>query len=155
MDRKMIYLAAIGAEIRSQKLYHSLAISFRRPETSAVFQQLVVLEKTHEEKVRAAFQAEFSDSEVPEMPVIDPDLAGIDLKDPKQILEFAMGREDIARGHYLSLAADTRDEEMRKLLLELADEESQHKELLLAEIQHLQGAMQWFDPSELSGLMEH
>ncbi len=65
-----------------------------------------------------------------------------------------MGREDIARGHYLALAADTDDGALNKLLIQLADEESQHKDLLLAEIQHLQGAMQWFDPSELSGLME-
>lgn len=154
MDRNMIYLAAIEAEIRSQKLYHLLAISFRRSETSAVFQQLVQMEKDHEEKVRRAFANEFPEQRIPAISAVDPELPGIDLKDPLLILEFAMGREELARGYYLDLAADTADDELKSLLIKLADEESLHKEMLLTETQHLQGAMQWFDPSELNGLME-
>jgi len=154
MDRKSIFLAALGAEIRSQKLYHSLAISFRRPETSAVFQQLVVMEKAHEDKVRAMFAREYPGEAIPAVSSVDPDLGQLDFKDPILLLEFAMSREDVARQHYLDLAVDAVDGEDKALLHKLADEESQHKELLLAETQYLQGAMQWFDPSELGGLME-
>jgi rubrerythrin len=46
MNRKETYLLALEAEVRSQKLYHALAVSFRRPETSVVFQQLVKMERT-------------------------------------------------------------------------------------------------------------
>jgi rubrerythrin len=59
MDRKEAYRIAIEAEMRSQMLYQALAKSFRKPNTSLVFQELVILERNHEEKVRDAFATEF------------------------------------------------------------------------------------------------
>ena len=153
MNRKETYLLAIEAEVRSQKLYHALAVSFRRPETSVVFQQLVMMEKNHEDKVRAAFLNEYPG----ENPTLNPqpgEYRHLNLKDPGAVLEYAMGREDIARDHYLILAEDTDEPELKEMLLLFANEEEQHKELLLAQLQDMQGALQWFDPSELSGLME-
>jgi len=70
------------------------------------------------------------------------------------VLEYAMSREDIARDHYLILAEDTDDAQLKDMLLLFAREEEQHREVLLAQLQEMQGAMQWYDPSELSGLME-
>ncbi len=65
-----------------------------------------------------------------------------------------MGREDVARDHYLILAEDTDEPGLKEMLLLFAREEEQHKEVLLTQLQDMQGALQWFDPSELAGLME-
>ncbi|HPN41028.1 MAG TPA: ferritin family protein [Candidatus Cloacimonadota bacterium] len=153
MNRKETYLLALEAEVRSQKLYHALAVSFRRPETSVVFQQLVKMEKNHEDKVRAAYLNEFPGAD----PVVDPqpgEYRHLNLKDPAAVLEYAMGREDVARDHYLILAEDTDEPGLKEMLLLFAREEEQHKEVLLTQLQDMQGALQWFDPSELAGLME-
>jgi len=129
MNRKETFLQAIEAEVRSQKLYHALAISFRRPETSIVFQNLVRMEKNHEEKVRKAYLAEFPGPD----PVVDPqpgEYRHLNLKDPAVVLEYAMSREDIARDHYLILAEDTDDAQLKDMLLLFAREEEQHREVL-------------------------
>jgi len=54
----------------------------------------------------------------------------------------------------LILAEDTDNAQLKYMLLLFAREEEQHREVLLAQLQEMQGAMQWYDPSELSGLME-
>lgn len=154
MDRKEAYRTALAAEIRSQKLYHALAVSFRRPETSTVFQQLVIMERNHEEKVRAAFVAEYPDADLDVEAEINTEIRHLNLKDPEVILEYAISREEAAQAGYLALAEGTRDAATKEMLLRFATEEDNHKTVLLAEMQRLQGAMQWFDPSELSGLME-
>jgi rubrerythrin len=60
----------------------------------------------------------------------------------------------LAQNIYLKLAEQTEDETTQKLLLRFAQEEVQHKELLFTELEKLQGILQWYDPSELNGLME-
>ena len=154
MTRKESYQMVIEAEIRAQMLYHSLARSFRNPETSAVFQELVMLEKTHEEGIRKAYAAEFAGEEPVIKPQVEVELKDVNLKEPLEVLEFAMGREDIARSAYLQMADASDDADLKALLISFADQEDQHKQLIQAEIQRLQGSMIWFDPSELTGLME-
>ncbi|NLO10897.1 MAG: ferritin family protein [Candidatus Cloacimonetes bacterium] len=154
MTRKEIYLMVLEAEIRSQKLYKAMAKSFRRPENSAVFQQLVVLEKNHEEKVRAAFLQEFPNADAYPDPVLEPEFKKLDYSDPAVVLEYAIEREDVARDHYLDLAEGTQDGQLKMMLKTFAAEEEQHKELLQEQLQSLQGAYTWYDPSELTGFME-
>ncbi len=76
------------------------------------------------------------------------------MNDPKEVLEFAISKEEEAVELYKDLAEQTKEPDISKQLLQFAQEEESHKVILLSEIQRLQGALQWFDPSELTGLME-
>lgn len=154
MDRKACYELVITAEIRAQKLYLGLAKSFRNPETSAVFQELVMLERNHETKMREAFGQEFGQTELRLGSTAEPELKGLDIKEPVELLRFAITREDKAAETYRDLAQDSANSELKDMLLGFAGEEEGHKQVLLTEIQRLQGAMTWFDPAELTGLME-
>jgi len=115
---------------------------------------LVVLEKLHEEKMRSAFAREFPGQaiELQEEPV--KEMQSVNLNDPKEVLEFAISKEEEAVELYKDLAEQTKEPDISKQLLQFAQEEESHKVILLSEIQRLQGALQWFDPSELTGLME-
>ncbi len=154
MTLQETYKMVISAEIRAQKLYEALAKSFGKPETKAVFTELVVLEKNHETKVREIY-AELFPGEDLTVRVEEPiELQGLNLGDPKAVLDFAIQREDLAAMIYLSLADQTHSFEIKKLLNKFAAEEENHKIVLQTEIDRLQGTLEWFDPSELNGLME-
>ena len=155
MNRKQTYHVVIEAEIRSQLLYKSMAKSFRNPETSAIFQELMVLEKNHEEKMREAFAKEYPGDKVPSFSPRIPEIKDIEMTDPLEVLEFAAGREDMAAEIYRNMAAETEDAEIKALLVNFAAEEEQHKQVIVTEMQRVQGALIWFDPSELDGLLEH
>lgn len=153
MDRKELYTLALTQEILSQRLYAALAKSFKNPENSAFFRELVVLEETHEDKLREAFGAEFPEVNPDPLKIKDPDLGDLDPTDPSQLLQYAIRREETAHNHYLDFAEQTAVPEAKKLLLGLAEEEDKHRQLLLAENQRILGAITWFDPSELDGFM--
>jgi rubrerythrin len=131
MDRKETYRLAIEAEIRSQKLYQTLSRSFQKPETYMVFQELILLERNHEEKVRTAFEGEFPGQEIDSDPPLDMELRHLNLKDPKQVLDYAISREEAARQIYLDLAGDTAEPELKDMLLRFAAQQRDHKTLLL------------------------
>lgn len=154
MDKRELYRLALAAELRSQELYRTLARSYLHPETSAFFNELVRLEKIHEEKLRKAFARDFPGQRLEAEVKLGHELKELDLTDPQVLLEFALSREELAQSHYLDFAAQAGDPELKILLQHLADEEEQHKNLLLEEMSRIQGALQWFDPSELTGLME-
>ncbi len=154
MDKKELYTLALAQEIRSQRLYSALAKSFQHPANSAFFTELVILEKNHEDRLRQAFGVEFPGVEPASLSFKDPDLEGIDPTDPAQLLEYAISREESARAHYLAFAEKADDGDLKKLLLELADEEENHRSLLFTEHQRILGALEWFDPSELDGFMD-
>jgi len=148
------YRMVIAEEIRAQKMYQALAKSFAKPETSNVFKELVVLEKMHEEKVRSAFAKEFPGQTITLQEEPIKEMQGVNWNDPQEVLEFAITKEEESVELYKNMAEQTREPEIKKQLLQFAKEEEGHKSILLSEIQRLQGALQWFDPSELSGLME-
>jgi rubrerythrin len=154
MDRKGLFNLAITQEIRSQRLYEAMARSFGQPETHALFTELVLLEKNHEEKLRLLFAREFPDETPNPEPGKDRDLADIDVTDPSQLLLFAIGREEMASRLYLSFADVTDDPDIKTLMMQFADEEEKHRSLLLTEMQRILGALEWFDPSELAGYMD-
>lgn len=154
MERKQAYRIAIEAEIRSQNLYRALAKSFKNAETEQFFNELVQFEVIHENKMRELFASEYPGEVLALMDDLDMQLQGIQLDDPKQVLEFAISREELAQNIYLKLAEQSSEESTCLLLKQFAKEEEQHKELLFAELEKLHGILQWFDPSELNGLME-
>lgn len=154
MDRKEIFHIAIQAEIMSQNLYKSLAKSFSKPEASTVFTQLIPYEEMHEAKLRELFSQEYPGAKLELDLEQMPDFKQFKVVEPKQILDFAIEREELAHNIYTEMAADTKDEATKQLLLSFAEEEENHKTILLTEIQRLQGMIEWFDPSELNGFME-
>jgi rubrerythrin len=154
MTRQDSYRMVIEAEIRSQKLYDALANSFRNSDTSKVFNELIMFEQAHEAKVREAFTREFPHEKLELTEGNTPILQGVNLTDPKDVLEYAISREELAAGIYLSMAEQTTDTDIKAMLIRFANEEENHKTLLLAEVQRLHGALNWYDPSELTGLME-
>lgn len=155
MNRKDAYRIAIEAEIRSQNLYKALAKSFKNEQTEQFYSQLMLYEKDHEEKVRGLYAKEFPDEKLKLVGTLDMQMEGLELGDPKAVLEFAISREELAQNIYLKLAEQSEDASTRALLEQLAQEEEQHKELLYAEIEKIQGLLKWFDRSELDGFMEH
>ncbi len=154
MTRQESYRIVIEAEIRSQMLYEALAKSFRNGEANSVFHELIIYEKAHEDKVRAAYAEEFPGEALMLMDNPKLDMPGVNLNDPKDVLEFAISREAVANSIYLSMAAETQDAGIKAMMLQFAKEETEHKALLLVEIQRIHGALQWYDPSELNGMME-
>ncbi|MCK9556620.1 MAG: ferritin family protein [Candidatus Cloacimonetes bacterium] len=155
MHRKEAYRIAVEAEIRSQNLYKALAKSFKHKETKDFFAQLLLYEEIHEQKVRELYAREYPGKPLQLMQDLNMELQGVKLEDPKQVLEFAMSREELAQNIYLKLAEQSEDESTKALLKQFAAEELHHKELLFAELEKLHGILQWFDPSELNGLMEY
>ncbi len=154
MDRKDAFRIAIEAEIRSQNLYRALAKSFKTPESAQIFQQLVQYEEIHETKMRELFAKEFPNSSLKLMENLDMEMQGIKLEDPKEVLEFAISREELAQNIYQKLAEQSTEQDTKALLLSFAAEEENHKEVLFTELERIHGILQWYDPSELNGLME-
>lgn len=154
MKRNEAIRIAIEAEIRSQNLYKALAKSFKTSETAKIFDQLVTFEEAHEAKMRQLYATEFPGEELVLIGELKMELNGINLNDPKDVLEFAISREELAQNIYLKLAEQTTDSDVCEMLKTLAVEEEQHKEILFTEIERLHGILEWYDPSELNGFME-
>lgn len=152
---KETLLLAIQNEILSQNLYSRLAAGFQKnPAVASTLQNLVPLEKMHEDKLRAVFRAEFPNEEPKVDTVISHKNNPDDLNDPVKVLEFAISREVIAHETYIQMASQSDKAELTELLNELATEEENHKIILETEILRIDGLMTWFDPSELNGLVE-
>ncbi len=157
MDKiKNAYLYAIQNEIKTKNLYKLLQKAFLKAQVGHVFLELIELEKIHEQKLTEQFKKIFPG----EKPDVDPKAiftfhSDVDLRDADDVLQFAMDMEQHAHDKYEQLAAETNNDETKELFSFLADEESNHKDLLQDEIERIHGAMTWFDPSELNGLQEY
>lgn len=155
MTRKEAYILAIQNEIKSQNLYTAMAKSFGKSEMATTLLSLVPLEKNHEEKLRLLFAKEFPNEVIEVDPKLTPKFGYAEIvNDPQALFEFAISREDLAQNGYLQLASGSTDAEVKVLFENFANEELQHKELLESEIQRINGLMSWYDPSELTGLVE-
>ncbi|MDD3535075.1 MAG: ferritin family protein [Candidatus Cloacimonetes bacterium] len=154
MERREAIRIAIEAEIRSQNLYKALAKSFGNPQSEQVFTRLIIFEEYHEAEMRDIFATEYPGEKLELIGELHTELKGIDLRNPNQVLEFAISREELAENIYRKLAEQTAEADTREILLQFAKEEAQHKEVLVAELERLQGILEWYDPAELTGLME-
>lgn len=154
MTRKEAFRIAIEAEIRSQNLYKALAKSFQKPQSAAIFKELVLYEQNHESKLRTLYALEFPSEALHLTQDPDQEMKGLNLDDPRKVLEFAISREELAQNIYQKLAEQSTDDEVRRLLMDFAQEELYHKDLLFTELERIHGVVSWYDPSELSGLME-
>lgn len=156
IDRKEAYRMAIANEIKSQNLYNLMSKGFKnRPETAVIFNRLVTMEKMHEEKLREAFHNEYPKEGLEFDGNMQFKATADDIEDPKKVLEFAISREETAGAAYREMADESSDVALKELLTKMASEEEYHKTILETEINMMQGLLIWFDPSELSGLVEH
>lgn len=149
------YTYAIINEIKSQNLYSMLAIACEEEESSKIFADLEKIEKSHEEKVTNLFKEKFPDEKLELDHNALPDFKNsVMLDNPGQILEYAISREFESEDDYRNLAERSDEEEIKKIFLQLAEEEKTHGELLRMEIHRLQDLLLWFEETELNGLFE-
>ncbi len=155
MDRKEAYIIAVENEIRAINLYSILAKSFNDKDLVRVFKSLSQLEKGHQEKIEESFRKEFGDTSfdydgnaLPRFEVKD------DLSGPRQVIRYAISKEESMKENYTNMASASDNEDIKAFFKYLAEEEQNHKELLEAELNRIEGSMVWFDPSELNGMME-
>jgi rubrerythrin len=155
MNKQDALRQAIQNEIKSRNLYSMLAGVFRSSDAESTFRSLSALERGHEAKLTALFLREY--------PGVDPGLdanalptfhSSKGLKDPVEIIRFAMEKESESHRNYLELHDIAEDHDVKILFRAMAVEETHHRDILETEITRIQGNMTWFDPSELHGFME-
>ena len=149
------YTYAIINEIKSQNLYSMLAIACKDEESGKIFADLEKIEKSHEEKVTHLFREKFPNEQLELDHNALPDFNNsVMLDNPGQIFEYAISREFESEDDYRNLAERSEEEEIKKIFLQLAEEEKTHGELLRMEIHRLQDLLLWFEETELNGLFE-
>jgi rubrerythrin len=154
MTTKEALKFAIQNEIKSQNLYRILSDTSKNEEAKETFNNLVPIEKIHEEKLIDIYVKKFGSK--PE---------GLDYKavhqvrkdfieTPAEILKFAITLEEEASKMYSEMAENSENPEAKEVFKQLAIEESQHNELIDLQIENLNGIAIWFDAAELSGHFE-
>lgn len=155
INKEELYLLVIQEEIKAQNLYERLAKALNKEDSSRIFENLIKIEKIHEEKISEIFQSEFPKQKLTlNRKAVDkiPDAAV--LKSPESAFRYAIENEEKAETIYLNLAEAADDETVKQILLEFAEDENNHRKLLEDEMIRLDGLLTWFDASELNGLME-
>jgi rubrerythrin len=155
-DKKTIYQMVIQEEIKAQNLYRGLSKAMGKTDSNDVFAKLIKIEELHEETIRRLFKEDYPAEKLQVDKNLRPEFETKDnLKNPQAALQFAIAKEEHAADIYQDLAAQSTAAEHRELFLKFAEDEKNHKELLLDEISRLSGSMMWYDESELNGLMEY
>lgn len=123
---------AIAAEIEAQAFYGDLADKVSNAHLKNMFQEFVEEEKKHE-RILTGFRAkgtgyihfkdspDFKVSETVKRPDVSTDMQ------PAEAIALAMKNEQDAMNHYTSLADSCKDPEHKKIFLELASMEREHK----------------------------
>ncbi len=123
---------AIAAEIEAQKFYADLAAKVTDAHLKNMFQDFVKEEQKHE-KILTRFRSEgvghihfkaspdFKVSETVPKPPVSADMQ------PADAIALAMKNEEEAMNHYVELADSCLDPEHKKVFLELASMERDHK----------------------------
>jgi rubrerythrin len=126
---------AIEREEEAAAFYTDLAAKMDRAWMRQVFEDFAGEERGHKQKllgVKSGKTALFTGQKVMDLKIgdylvdVEPEQAGQDL-DYQQALIVAMKKEKAAFKLYSDLAASTDDENLRNLLLSLAQEEAKHK----------------------------
>jgi len=122
---------AIGREIEAIRLYIDLAGKVNKPEMREVLKDFAKEEQEHKIKLEdaKAVGMVLRDEEVASLGIADdveggefhPDMSYAD------ILLFAIKKEDASVKLYTNMAKIAQDEEVKDMLLQLAQEETEHK----------------------------
>ncbi|MFO7896233.1 MAG: ferritin family protein [Candidatus Cloacimonadales bacterium] len=155
-DKKSIYEMVIQEEIKAQNLYRGLAKAMGKTDSNDIFAKLIKIEELHEETITRLYREDFPKAKLEIDKNLRPDIVAKEsLESPHAALQFAISKEEHAAEIYLELAEKSTAEEHRQLFLKFAEDEKNHKELLLDEVSRLSGSMMWYDEAELNGLMEY
>ena len=143
MDKVVdIVKLAIASEVKAKMYYEKASELTSRGESLMIFIELVEMEDTHARRLVNAFGGHLQQAEID----VEDYLAELEANskqtlsqaeshllqaaDMRQVLEFAMNMERMARDTYLDLARHVQTDKLRRLCENLADEEQQHHDLL-------------------------
>ncbi|MDH4241258.1 MAG: ferritin family protein, partial [Phycisphaerae bacterium] len=122
---------AIGREIEAIRLYIDLAGKVNKPEMREVLKGFAREEQEHKIKLE--------DAKAVGMVLVDEEVASLGIADEveggefhpdmsyAEILLFAIKKEDVSVKLYTDMAKIAQDEEVKDMLLQLAQEETEHK----------------------------
>ncbi|MBN2269304.1 MAG: ferritin family protein [Sedimentisphaerales bacterium] len=122
---------AIARELEAHQLYTKLARSVQKPEMRKVLEEFAAEELEHKAKLEAvkAGKAALEDEEIGSLGITDK-LRDVKLHENMtypEILTFAMKKEKISYTLYSNLASAAQTRQLRKMFLQLAQEEAGHK----------------------------
>ncbi len=124
---------AIDGEIEAKKFYEDVAAKIKDQNLKALFEKFADEEARHEilltnvlkkgkmDKTYFNFDKDFKVAETIDMPEVSADM------DLKSAIGIAMKNEEIAMKKYTNLAENCEDNELKKVFLDLAAMERDHK----------------------------
>ena len=130
---KLVISDAIKGEIEAKQFYEKVAEWIKEPHLKELFEKFAKEEEKHEkiltrildqEKIQTSFfdfDKDFKVSETIEMPEVNADM------DLKGAIGIAMKNEELAMKKYTALAANCEDAKLKKVFLDLASMERDHK----------------------------
>jgi len=148
-DFREVLEGAIYREIGARDFYKRLAGSISNEEGRKKFVQLSLDEDGHREKLEGWYEKKFGekfvlveeDAKKSEMPVMDVK----DRTSAIEALNIAIEAEARAEEFYRKEAEEVSETEPKELLVDLAEQELGHYNLLLAERNSIIGGFYWFD----------
>ena len=119
---------AISREIAAYRLYKKMAGRAPDPQMKQILESLANEELEHKARLELELMklgiVVPSEKQVPPEPIDDEPAAGMDFK---ELLMFAINKEQSAMRLYIDLAAMTRNKASREMLITLAEEEAMHR----------------------------
>ena len=143
MDKVVdIVKLAMASEVKARRYYEKASELTTRGESLMIFIELMEMEETHARRLvkafgdhlkqagidAAAYLSELENSAAPNLG--DAENLLLQSADMREILDFAMNMERMARDSYRELAGHVETPELRKLCEDLAQEEQRHHDLL-------------------------
>jgi len=142
---KIILETAIREEEYFYRFYQVLSDLQSDEDVKNSLLQLSKQEKLHSEKLHTLSFEKLGANIVPELfDLVDLDSDVVltpmsEFEDLHTMFKFAIKQEALAKGTYSALAAAINDESAKQLLLNLAQEEEMHEQLLVAEYKKVRG----------------
>lgn len=122
---------AIARELEAHEFYARLSHSLQRPEMQGVLEAFAAEELRHKTRVEAvkAGRVAIPDEEIGSLGIVEKirDVTPHTDMTYAEILALAMKKEEAAHRLYSSLASIAYTQELRKIFLELARDEAEHK----------------------------
>ena len=126
---------AVRKEVEAADFYRSMATKIESPEVKDELGKLAAMEEGHRDRLERLNVAESATTSIPglgQMKSADYETPGVPTAELglRQLLEIAIGREIAAWKLYSDLANLVPESMMKQLLLNLAAEESKHRQYL-------------------------
>jgi rubrerythrin len=139
MNVKEIIENAIKEEEYFYLFYKDMAALTIDSEIKKKLLDLSELERIHKEKLEALTNLSVNVSKVQEIEVEDMNLLKPvnHFKDLKEMMQFAIKQELFAKVLYKALAEAAEDEETKKILLMLSEEEANHEQILIEQLEEI------------------